>query len=322
MDSQEKIKQEARKHGFDLCRITPAKIPDADIENIKNWIAENYHGDMKWYERNLDLKFDFKNLGFEVNSVIVLATLYQDPEYAAVFENHSFKFSKYAVGEDYHSVLRKKSLPFIKFLESKFPNNKFRFGVDSLPVPEKILARESGIGWQGKNTNIIHPELGSFFFLSVILTNAHFFYDAPIPDRCGTCTACIDACPTGALFEEYKIDASKCISYYTIEDKRAKFSKDVKLENWIYGCDICQDVCPWNSKVAKKKGVYTKEVAFHIRDIFKTKSSEAILSMSETEFAEFKKNSASDRISYEMFSRNSNQQQKLYDESVAKLSQK
>jgi epoxyqueuosine reductase len=310
MEIQERIKQEAIKLGFDLCRITEAKIPEEDKQNIKHWISENYHGEMKWYEKNLELKFDFKNLGFEVKSVIVLASIYNDSEYEKIFKGHSFKFSKYAVGEDYHSVLRKKSIPLIEFLNFNFPNQKFRFGVDSLPVPEKVLARESGIGWQGKNTNIINPELGSFFFISVILTDVQFFYDAPITDRCGSCRACLDACPTHAIFEEYKIDASKCISYSTIEDKREKFSNDIDLAHWIYGCDICQDVCPWNSKVAKKKSVNTKESAFKIRDIFKTKSSEEFLNMSESEFTEFQKSSAVDRISYKMFLRNKNEIQK------------
>lgn len=295
---EEKIKSIAKEAGFENCRITKAKIPNLDKENILSWVNQNLHGGMNWFEKNLDLKLEFKNLGFKVNSVILISLNYLDPEYESIFETEKFNFSRYAVGEDYHEVIKEKAKPILEFLRTEFPNSKFRQGVDSLPVSEKILARESGLGWQGKNTNIIHPDFGSYFFISVILTDLELVEDKMIPDRCGSCTACLDACPTNALFEEYKIDATKCISYLNIEKKT---TREENLHSWVYGCDICQEVCPWNFRVATKKKSYTNESKFKIKSIFKEKTISEMQNFSKEEFEFFQKKSAIGRITYEKF---------------------
>lgn len=300
---EEKIKSISRELGFENCRITKAIIPEQDKQNILNWVKNGLNGEMTWFEKNLPVKLEFKNLGFEVKSVILLSLNYLDKDYENVFSEQKIHFSKYAVGEDYHDVIKEKAKPILDYLKKEFPKNFFRQGVDSLPISEKVLAKESGLGWQGKNTNIIHPEFGSYFFISAILTDLDLQVDEKIPDRCGSCRACIDACPTNAIFDEYKIDATKCISYLNIE-KKSKLSDDENLHSWIYGCDICQDVCPWNFRVAKKKNIYTNEPKLKIKTIFKEKPLEEFQNFTESEFDNFKKNSATSRISFEKFKEN------------------
>jgi epoxyqueuosine reductase len=217
------------------------------------------------------------------------------------------KISRYSVGKDYHTVLKEKGTILIKYLKENYPDHHFRQGVDSLPVPEKILSRQAGIGWIGKNTNLINENLGSYFFLAVILTDLNLKEDSPAKDRCGTCRACLDACPTGALFDEYKIDAGKCISYFTIETKKEDLTQEKEnFKSWVYGCDICQEVCPWNSVKARKNKVYTKEKDFTVKDFFKRLEPESILNLSENEFNKLKDESAMERISYSNYKRNIN----------------
>ncbi|EMJ93197.1 tRNA epoxyqueuosine(34) reductase QueG [Leptospira alstonii] len=286
--------------GFDLYGICEAKIPNEDRENILSWVKEGKHGKMEWYPKNMDLRLDFKNLGFDPLSVIALGVIYNDPEYDEVSKGMPFRFSRYAIGEDYHRVLRRLAKPLIQELKRKYPNHRFRQGVDSLPLPEKVLARLAGLGWKAKNTNLIHPDFGSFFFITVILTDlpihiAHI----EIKDRCGTCTACIDACPTGAL-KPYQIDAGKCISHHTLEDSSDTIS-DTK--GWIAGCDICQDVCPWNRVKAFKKGIRTELEEFKVRSYFK-ENPDSLLTLNEQEFKETFSDSAISRMSFRMYQRN------------------
>lgn len=153
-----------KNSGFDLYGICDAKIPQEDKENILTWVQEGKHGKMEWYPKNMDLRLDFKNLGFEPRSVIALGTIYNDPDYDDVALTMSYRFSRYAIGEDYHRVLRRLAKPLLQQLKQKYPNHHFRQGVDSLPVPEKVLARMAGLGWKAKNTNLIHPDFGSFFY--------------------------------------------------------------------------------------------------------------------------------------------------------------
>ncbi|TGK05563.1 tRNA epoxyqueuosine(34) reductase QueG [Leptospira langatensis] len=285
-------------NGFQLFGVSPALVPSVDKENILHWVQEGRHGKMDWYPKNMNLRLELEGLGFKPESVIALGALYNDPEYDAL--DLPYRFSRYAMGEDYHSVLRRKALCLLDFLRTKYPNQKFRQGVDSLPVPEKILAREAGLGWIGKNTNLIHEEYGSFFFISLIFTDLPLqFVASPAKDRCGTCRACIDSCPTGAL-EPYRIDARKCISYKTIEDR----SEDVdSLHGWVYGCDICQEVCPWNQVKARKKGWKTEMAEFKIRDLFKK---DKLSDLNEKEFQVYFQDSAVSRISYKQMKRNLN----------------
>ncbi|UOG57901.1 tRNA epoxyqueuosine(34) reductase QueG [Leptospira noguchii] len=288
--------------GFDLYGICEAKIPEEDRENILLWVNEGNYGKMEWYPKNMDLRLDFKNLGFDPQSVIVLGIIYKDPEYEEVQKEMSFRFSKYAIGEDYHRVLKRHAKPIIQALRKKYPNHHFRQGVDSLPVPEKVLARLAGLGWNGKNTNLIHPEIGSFFFITVILTDLPIYtVRVQVKDRCGTCTACIDACPTGAL-KPYQIDAGKCISHHTLED----LSEEIpNTYGWFAGCDICQDVCPWNRVKAFKKGVQTRLEEFKVRSYLK-ENPESILTLDEEEFQKTFSDSAISRMNFKMYQRNVN----------------
>ncbi len=286
--------------GFDFYGIGEAVIPETDRKNILTWVQEGKHGKMDWYPKNMDLRLHFKNLGFEPKSVIALGTLYNDLDYDTISKTMSFRFSRYAVGEDYHRVLRRMANPLLQELRKKFPSNQFRQGVDSLPISEKVLAREAGLGWQAKNTNLIHPEFGSYFFISVILTDLPISVaKIPVKDRCGTCNACIDACPTNAL-APYQIDAGKCISHHTLEDRSEKIPNTF---GWIAGCDICQDVCPWNQVKARKKGIQTEREELKTRPIFK-ENPESILDLDQDGFERNFGDSAISRMNFKMFRRN------------------
>lgn len=302
----EALKYTAIQSGFDLVGISKAYIPTIDKENFQTWVTNRLYGKMDWFPKNQNLRLNFENIGFLPSSAIVLACFYLDKNYESVFNRFGFRFSRYAVGKDYHKVLRNKAKSFIQFLKTNYPENHFRQSVDTLPISEKVLAREAGVGWLGKNTNIINQKAGSYFFLSIILTDLLLEYDSPTKDRCGKCRACIDACPTGALFAPYRIDASKCISHHTIEDKSAYFSKEIKasLNGWIYGCDICQEVCPFNKVAIKNKVCFTNEKGFYIKDFFSTSSEDNFLKLSQKEFENLVKDSAMNRISYSQFKRN------------------
>ncbi len=297
----------AMSSGFELAGITKAKIPEEDKANINLWIQKKLFGDMEWFPKNNHIRLDFENLGFIPKSVIMLGCSYYSKKNEEVLRKFKFKISRYAVGKDYHNVLREKVKPLMVFLKDKFPVGKFRMSTDSLPISEKVLANEAGLGWRGKNTNIINPEVGSFFFLAAILTDVSLSPNAQkIPDRCGKCRLCIEACPTGALFEEYKIDARKCISYLTIEEKMS-ISADsfgFKTNGWIFGCDICQEVCPWNRKKTNIFRMETKEPDFLASDLWRDSSEKEILEMEPKEFTVFQKDSPLSRISFQKWRRN------------------
>ena len=256
---------------------------------------------MQWFPDRNPIRLDFENLGFRPQSVISLGLLYNQENYKDVYDKFGFHISRYAMGEDYHSVIRHKLNPVLAALKNKFPEFRFRAATDTLPLAEKVLARQSGIGWQGKNTNIINSRIGSFFFLSEILTDMPIEPDQAAKDRCGKCQKCMDACPTGALFEPYKIDAGKCISHATIED-RCEFMH-LDTHGWIYGCDICQSVCPWNEK-AEKMRRFTGETRFFISDFFLQHTEDEIIHLDETLFAGSFEKSAIKRISHDQFKRN------------------
>ncbi|MCC5814769.1 MAG: 4Fe-4S binding protein, partial [Leptospira sp.] len=228
--------------------------------------------------------------------------------------------------EDYHEVLRDKAKPILDFLREKFPGKKFRQGIDSLPIPEKILAREAGLGWIGKNTLLINENLGSYFFLTAILCEVDLteefellqqtnkignnvsredsvFSSEISKDRCGSCTACIDACPTQAIVAPYQLDAGKCISHHTIEYPEEEFPDGMETHGWVFGCDICQDVCPWNRVKAKKKGIVTREERFHPLEIWKS-GEESWKNLSEGEFQNSLRKSPVHRTGYRSWLRN------------------
>ncbi len=300
MRIEDKIISLAQSLGFDLVGFAKAELLHNEIQDIKTWVEKGFHGNMTWFEKSLPIRLKLENLGFQPKSVIVLGLIYLIEEGKDFIESSELKISQYALGKDYHKVLKNKAKPLLKWLCSLFPQNHFRQGVDSLPVSEKIYGKRAGIGWIGKNTNLISPKKGSYFFLSVILTDLELQESGEIADRCGTCKKCLEACPTGALFDEYKIDARKCISYLTIEERSEKL--EVPFQDWIYGCDICQMVCPWNEKAIKWKRFSLVE-EFQIKSQileFKNK----LHTLSEKEWIELQNQSAMERISYKQFIRN------------------
>lgn len=239
------VKLIAQQAGFEACGISKAEMLDEEARKLEQWLHRGLHGSMHYMERHFDMRVDPTQLMPGAKSVISLAYNYStatDPN-----EGHVLKLSRYAQGRDYHKVVRKRLKWMVQKLQAEFGQFEHRICVDSAPVLEKAWAVRSGVAWQGKHTNVLNKDRGSFFFLAEIICDLHMEYDGAARDYCGTCTRCLDACPTQALFEPYKIDASKCISYLTIERKEAMPVELMsQLEGWVFGCDICQEVCPWN----------------------------------------------------------------------------
>ncbi len=240
------IKKITTEAGFSFCGISKAEKLDEEALLLEKWLNQNRHGQMMYMENHFDMRVDPTKLVPGAKSVISL--MYNYFTIPKQNENNTYKISTYAYGDDYHEVIKNKLKDLLTLIQLKAGDFHARVFVDSAPVLEKAWAKKSGIGWQGKNTNLIHPKAGSFFFLAEIISDLELIYDSPIKDHCGTCTACIDACPTDALHDPYFIDATKCISYLTIELKDQLLPElfNGKMENYIFGCDICQDVCPWN----------------------------------------------------------------------------
>ena len=238
------IKQEAKRLGFDFCGISKAEFLEEEAPRFEKWLNEKKHGKMEYMENHFDKRLNPTLLVDRAKSVVSLLYNYypeqkQNPD--------SPKISKYAYGSDYHDVIKDKLKEFLVTLKEKIGDINGRAFVDSAPVLDKAWAKKSGLGWIGKNANLINKKQGSFFFIAELIIDVDLEYDGPIKDYCGTCTKCIDACPTSAIVEPYVVDGSKCISYFTIELKEAIPSEfKNKMDNWIFGCDVCQDVCPWN----------------------------------------------------------------------------
>ena len=248
MDSKEKysnlIKSKALAFGFQSCGISKADFLEEEAPRLENWLKNNFNGEMRYMENHFDKRLDPRLLVEGCKSVISLSYNYFPEELQT---NTDFKLSKYAYGEDYHEVIKEKLRSLVAELQAEIGEFGFRVFVDSAPVLEKAWAKKSGIGWVGKNSNLITKKNGSFYFLAEIICDLELIQDSPVADYCGSCTKCIDACPTQAIISDKIIDGSKCISYATIElkDQIPDFFKD-KMEDWMFGCDICQDVCPWN----------------------------------------------------------------------------
>ena len=239
------MKREAARLGFDFCGISKAEFLKDEAPRLEKWLKENKHGEMKYMENYFDKRLDPTLLVDGARSVISLMYNY----YPSQTQNSDApKISKYAYGNDYHEVIKEKLTTFLNTLKEQIGDINGRAFVDSAPVLEKAWAAKSGLGWVGKNANLISKSHGSFYFLAELIVDVELEPDGPIKDYCGTCTKCIDACPTQAIVEPYVVDGSKCISYLTIELKEnipAEFKG--KMANWAFGCDVCQDVCPWNS---------------------------------------------------------------------------
>jgi epoxyqueuosine reductase len=257
LDHTQVVKSVAGNLGFDFCGIARAVPLDDDARKLESWLGNGLQGTMHYMENHFDLRVNPQKLFPGAKSVITLLHNYypdqlQDP--------HSPKVSKYAYGKDYHAVIRHKLNHFLALLKEEIGEIHGRGFVDSAPVLERTWAVRSGLGWVGKNGNLINKNQGSFLFIATLVVDIELKYDDPFAkDFCGSCRKCIDACPTEAILEGKVIDGSKCISYYTIELKEALIPEEArgKMENWIFGCDICQDVCPWN-RFSKP----TKETAF------------------------------------------------------------
>ncbi|MCX6159833.1 MAG: tRNA epoxyqueuosine(34) reductase QueG, partial [Ignavibacteriae bacterium] len=270
------------KEGFIKAGIARAEKLEDQSLLLKQWIDEGRNADMKWIDKGFEKRRDASLIMEDIKSVISLAYLYDTPF------NHSDapripKISRYAWGEkDYHKVLKKKLKKVCAEIDSLSPEIKTRAYVDDGPVMDKAWAVRSGIGWMGKHSNVINSEFGSFFFISEILINIELKPDEPAEELCGSCSICMQACPTGAIYEEYRVDASLCISYHTIEN-RGEIPDYIDLNDWIFGCDICQDVCPYN-----KKKYFTEDTAFFPKMKFLNKPREDLLKLTEEEFnAEF-----------------------------------
>ena len=240
------IKAEAEKLGFLACGISQAEFMEAEARRLEKWLESGAHGEMSYMENHFDLRTDPTKLVPGAKSVISLAYNYYTDK---IQEDASApKISKYAYGRDYHKVIRKKLKKLYQFIQSEAGEVSGRVFVDSAPVMERDWAVRSGLGWMGKHTLLINKNHGSYFFLAEIVLDLELEHDTPVTDHCGTCTKCIDACPTDAISENgYILDAKKCISYLTIELKNEIPDEFLgSMENWMFGCDICQDVCPWN----------------------------------------------------------------------------
>lgn len=238
------IKSKALAFGFQSCGISKADFLEEEAPRLENWLKNNFNGEMRYMENHFDKRLDPRLLVEGSKSVISLSYNYFPEELQT---NKDFKLSKYAYGEDYHEVIKEKLRSLVAELQEEIGEFAFRVFVDSAPILEKAWAKKSGIGWVGKNSNLITKKNGSFYFLAEIICDLDLIQDSPVTDHCGSCTKCIDACPTQAIISDKIIDGSKCISYATIElkDQIPDFFKD-KMEDWMFGCDICQDVCPWN----------------------------------------------------------------------------
>ncbi len=239
------IKTEAKRLGFLSCGISQAAFLEEEAPRLEKWLKNNRHGEMQYMENHFDKRLDPTKLVEGSKSVISLLYNYFPSENQQ--DINAPKLSKYAYGDDYHFVIKDKLKELVHFIEEKIGDVNGRAFVDSAPVLEKAWAAKSGLGWIGKHSNLLTQQVGSFYFIAELILDVVLAYDNPVTDHCGTCTACIDACPTQAIVEPYKVDGSKCISYFTIELKNEiPTSVKGKLDDWMFGCDVCQDVCPWN----------------------------------------------------------------------------
>jgi epoxyqueuosine reductase len=240
------LKRTAALSGFDHCGIAKAMVLNEDAKRLESWLNNSFHGNMKYMENYFDLRIDPSKLVPGAKSVITLLKNYYPSEKQS---EDAPKISKYAWGNDYHSVIKQQINLFFAEIQKSIGQINGRGFVDSAPVLERTWAQKSGLGWIGKNGNMITKHSGSFFFIATLIVDIELEYDDPFAkDYCGSCTRCIDACPTDAILDNKIINGSKCISYYTIELKEALIPSEMngKLDDWVFGCDVCQDVCPWN----------------------------------------------------------------------------
>nr|WP_294790104.1 tRNA epoxyqueuosine(34) reductase QueG [uncultured Mucilaginibacter sp.] len=293
------IKDEAKKLGFMFCGIAKAEFLEEEAPRLEAWLQAGMHGKMQYMENYFDKRLDPRLLVNDAKSVISLALNYYTD--ATQTDPLAPKISKYAYGQDYHTVIKDKLKQLLTTINEKIGQVSGRAFVDSAPVLDKAWAKKAGIGWVGKNSNLLNKNAGSFFFLAELIVDIELAYDVePTADHCGTCTRCIDACPTEAIVGPYVVDGSKCISYLTIElkDELPEEFKG-KMDNWMFGCDICQDVCPWN-----KFSVLHTEPAFDPHPDLLALNSNDIAEITEEVFQKVFQKSAVKRTKYAGLKRN------------------
>ncbi|MFK7002094.1 tRNA epoxyqueuosine(34) reductase QueG [Flavobacterium oreochromis] len=238
------IKSESLRLGFLSCGISRADFLESEAPRLEKWLKKNRHGQMSYMENHFDKRLDPRLLVEGAKSVISLILNYYPSE---IQNQEAYKISKYAYGQDYHFVIKDKLKDLLRFIQTEIGEIDGRVFVDSAPVLDKAWAAKSGLGWIGKNSNLITKQVGSFYFIAEIILDLELEYDVPTTDHCGKCTVCMDACPTQAIIQPYVVDGSKCISYFTIELKdQIPQEMKGKFDDWMFGCDVCQDVCPWN----------------------------------------------------------------------------
>jgi len=294
------IKSTLKNAGFTHIGITPPVTLSKEKEHLTEWINNGYNGTMKWIENRQNERGDIFQYFPNVKSIISVGMNY----YTGRVKRNSEKagISNYALGDDYHEVLKNKLYQSLKLINDKIPIENYRVCVDTSPVMDKVWAQKSGIGWIGKHTNIITRDYGTWIFLGELLVDFKLEYDKPfLEDLCGSCTACIDECPTNALIKPYQLDSNKCISYQTIE-YRGEFDDSINLDEWIYGCDICQEVCPWNNKFEQ----ITNENAFQPRVNIINKTNNDWKKLTPEAFSKLMKNSAIKRTKHSGIQRNVN----------------
>ncbi|MBN2732944.1 MAG: tRNA epoxyqueuosine(34) reductase QueG [Balneolaceae bacterium] len=298
----QRVREEALRLGFDACGFAKAGRLETEERRLEEWLNQGRHGNMGWMENYFNKRVDPTKLVPGSKSVVSLAGSYFHPDHKRQQQQTGKpRIAKYAQGRDYHKVYKKKLKKLFSFTEELLGGNlNGRVFVDSAPVLDKAWAARAGLGWIGKNSNLLNRDIGSFLFIGEMIIDAEFVYSTQVTDHCGTCTRCIDACPTNAIYEPYRVDSTKCISYHTIELKE-QIPKQYQetLGDWMYGCDICQDVCPWNNdaKFGQMEDLYPREKLLnHDIDFWKELNNEQYDSLFEgsairrAKFEKFKMN--------------------------------
>lgn len=279
----EKLKEKAREIGFQKVGVAPADALTDEKERLEAWLDAGFHGEMAWMTREPEKRTDPRLIFPGAKSVVVLALNYYTPHEHAK-SNEKGKISRYAWGDDYHDVVKEKLRELLNWIKTENAQADGKACVDTAPMMDKAWAVRAGLGWLGKHSNVITKEFGSWFFIGEIILNIELDYDAEIvPNHCGNCTACLDACPTSAIVAPFVVDSNACLSYATIELRSSELLPDIKnnLNGWLYGCDICQDVCPWN-----RFETPTTEARFEPRDGETSADLDEILSFTPEKYAE------------------------------------
>jgi len=291
------IKAESKRLGFLSCGISKAGFLEEEAPRLENWLNNNMNGQMSYMENHFDKRLNPTLLVDDAKSVISLLLNYYPSE---LQNDDSYKISKYAYGQDYHYVIKEKLKELLHFIQTEIGAVSGRAFVDSAPVLDKAWAAKSGLGWVGKNSNLITQKVGSFYFIAELIIDLELEYDSPTTDHCGSCTACLDACPTEAIVAPYVVDGSKCISYFTIELKE-NLPEEMKgkFNDWMFGCDVCQDVCPWN-----KFATPHQEPLFQPKPELLNFTKRDWEELTQETFAKVFKNSAVKRTKFEGLTRN------------------